>query len=351
MNSLGVPHAKDAVEVEEVDYNEFYDWQMIPKRNSEETKTGVTFKGDSDEYIAAQGKLYEMMNKKGLKYFVNGRQVRILDNAKNKPFKVEVKPLKGSTGKVNLKIYNVNAKGAATIMISKVSDGELCHVKALAFKIIKYLLDGIIDNEIGDKDIESYKNDPNMSNEEGFNKAQVEENLKCDSCEKSFKTKQGLNIHKSKIHYCTQSQCGTGKDFKCEVCDLAFKDKNSLGSHAQICQENVKNSLEINKRQFHDESTDMSSNWFQCDACEYEATNGSDMKRHRRDKHDVATKSTSPKPKKRRQLEKDIQEEMEVVECSDNELDDERDVLLERSKMQDDKMRKREQRLIVNSNF
>ena len=72
----------------EVDYNEYYNWEMIPKCNSDDTKTGVTFKGDSDEYITAHGKLFEMLNKKGMKYFVNGRQVKILDNPKNKPFKV-----------------------------------------------------------------------------------------------------------------------------------------------------------------------------------------------------------------------------------------------------------------------
>ena len=56
----------------EVDCNDFYNWEMIPKRNSEEAKTGVTFKGDSDEYISALGKIHNMMNQKGMKYFVNG---------------------------------------------------------------------------------------------------------------------------------------------------------------------------------------------------------------------------------------------------------------------------------------
>ena len=120
----------------EADCHEFYDWDMIPKRNSEEAKTGVSIKGDTDEYIAAHGKILKMMSQKGAKFFLNGREFRILDNAKNKPLKVEVKPLKGATGKVNLKIYTVNTKGSATMMISKVSDGDILHVKTLAFGII-----------------------------------------------------------------------------------------------------------------------------------------------------------------------------------------------------------------------
>ena len=192
---------KNDVEIQdndEEDVNEFYDWEMIPKRNSEETKTGVTFKGDTEEYIKAHGLLLKMMDKKGTKYFVNSREIRILDNAKNKPIKVEVKPLKGETGKVNIKIYNVNTKGGATMMISKVSDGKLFHVKALAFKVIKYLMDGMIDGEIKEEDIPNFKQNP-----EGTETDKPEiglESIKCFICERVFKTRHGLNIHNSKVH-------------------------------------------------------------------------------------------------------------------------------------------------------
>ena len=98
-----------------------------------------------------------MMNKKGAKYRVNGIDIRILDNSKTKPIKVEVKPLKGPSGKVNLKIYIVNGNGIATMMIQKTSNSEMVHVKVLSFKIVKYLLDGIIDGEISDDEIKNMK--------------------------------------------------------------------------------------------------------------------------------------------------------------------------------------------------
>ena len=50
----------------------------------------------------------KLLNKKGARFFVNERQIRVLDNAKNKPIKLEVKPLKGPTGKVNIKIHGLN---------------------------------------------------------------------------------------------------------------------------------------------------------------------------------------------------------------------------------------------------
>ena len=67
--------------------------------------------------------------------------------------------MKVPTGKLNIKIYNVNAKGSATIMISKVSDGELLHIKTLAFKVIKYILDSFTDGEI--VDIDHFKRNTN----------------------------------------------------------------------------------------------------------------------------------------------------------------------------------------------
>ena len=66
-----------------------------------------------------------------------------MDNAKNKPIKIELKPTKGSSGKANIKLYDVNNRGGATMMITKVTDGNFSHVKVLAFKIIEYLLDDI----------------------------------------------------------------------------------------------------------------------------------------------------------------------------------------------------------------
>ena len=58
----------------------------------------------------------------------------------------------------------------------------------------------MIDKEISDDDFETFKTTPNNSDEESVSKEQVEEFLKCDYCGKTFKTKHGLNIHKSKLH-------------------------------------------------------------------------------------------------------------------------------------------------------
>ena len=66
----------------------------------------------------------------------------------------------------------MNAKGSATIMVSKVSEGDLEHVKVLAFEVVKYLLDGIIDGEITDEDFDNFKVNPVKSEQQDVDEVQ-----------------------------------------------------------------------------------------------------------------------------------------------------------------------------------
>ena len=145
---------------------QFYEWNMIPITYPEERQNGVTFKGDTEEYFEASKKILNMMKVKGMNYVVNGREIRILDNLESKPIKVQIKPKKGLSGKVNVRIYGVNKQGHATMMIQKVSGGNMNHVKAVAFGVMKYLLDGIIDGEIDNDEIENMKSQVNCEKDQ-----------------------------------------------------------------------------------------------------------------------------------------------------------------------------------------
>ena len=282
---------------------EHYDWNIVPETFPDDKKIGVTFKGETEEYIEATKKIFDMMNKKRKKYIVNEREIRILDNFESKPIKIEIKPRKGPSGKVNLKIFGVNKQGIATMMIQKMSGGNMMHVKAFAFKVIKYLIDGIIDGEIGDGDIE------NMECSEKLNK---KDNLQCVLCKKILKSKQGLKIHTTKQHkdktsivclHCNSSfnnqelldmhigKCNGAKE-SCEICTQAFEDKSHLQIHMK-----TKHGIQ---------------NKFKCNVCDYLVKSEIDLKRHNRDKHDDKTCSTSPKPKKQKKSRKE-----EVMEIDD----------------------------------
>ena len=321
VTKMGNSKLVDVNECQEGD-DEFYDWTLVPKMYPPEKKTGVTFKGDTEEYIAAHTLIFDMFNQKGAQYLVNGVELRILDNAENKPIKVDVKHGKGQSGKVNNKMYKVNKLGFATMMISKTSDSKMDHVNILSFKVCRYLLDGIIDGEINRKDIE------NMKIELKSNKRHLN-SLTCDFCAKEFRTENGLSIHNSKKHKTIEqkSQLDMPEPMdveipstKCTVCGKIFEEKENEKQHFT---------------QFH------SKTWRnKCTDCEYKTDSSFELKRHLRDEHGFWTRTISPQQKKRKQMPVNDGEQIDTNDLMD---EDEQVVLL--TKQQDEKVRKREERL------
>ena len=135
---------------------------------------------------------------------------------------------------MNIKIYGVNKQGHATMMIQKVSGGNMTHVKTVAFKVIKYLLDGIIDGEIEDQDIE------NMKCLDSSNK---KDSPKCVLCKKTFKTERGSRIHSRK---CTET-FSSEDDLKLHMQTAhVSKPKNEC----PICGYRAKSYIDFNVRSF-----------------------------------------------------------------------------------------------------
>ena len=337
----------------------------------------------------------EYLNIKGIKYRINDREIRVLDNPKSKAIKVEVTPLKGQSGTVNVNIYNKNGKGFATIMITKLRNSEMVHVKVLAFKVIKYLIDGMLDGEISDNDIEKMKQEPEKYDDKP--------DLVCQVCEKVFKTKQGLKMHITRLHagnvmqsnqkvfpqeenekscnnckftFINQSEkiihegkCGQEKlEVDCDICGKSFKSYSNMNEHIKMIHE--KKQVRCDYCDFVIEVTGNEAEHcltkhketclckpivmapeneilYKCDQCEHVAKNDENLKRHKRDKHDLSTRSTSPKPKKRKKTSKteDMEIDGEIV-GDDSEVMDVDDPyqkeLLVRSKLQDEKVLRKE---------
>ena len=101
---------------------------------------------------------------------------------------------------------------------------------------------------------------------------------------------------------------------------------------------------------------------YTCVICNFYSNSEFVLKRHSRDNHDISTKSTSPKPKRRRKA--DIDDKMETSDFKEvtidgidltkdgevywsdaregfNPIDVEKHILLKRSKSQDEKVRKK----------
>ena len=202
-----------------------YEWSLTPQNASDDNKSGVTIKGKDTEYINANKKVASMFKKRGDKFKINGIELSISDAPKNKPVTIELKPVTGVTGKANLKIYDVNNRGGATIMITRVRNSDMNHVKTLAFKVIKYLLDGIISGCISEDRLATFKR--NIS--KGQKKKKVNN---CVVCDEVFPSEQELQEHRAHAHRVSMH-------FKCDKCAETFKDRNELSKHVQQVHEEL----------------------------------------------------------------------------------------------------------------
>ena len=215
-------------EEEEDDISEYYDWLRTPKNAPDEYKTGVTFRGSDDEYFKAHKIVMDMTQKKGDRFVINGVEVRIADAPPNKQISIDVKGKHSRTGKANLKLYGKNKGGSATIMVTKPSGGEKIHVDTLAFEVIRYLLDNIISGDVTMEDVENMRR-KNTSKEE--KKKNLKSEFKCEICENSFATNQGLKTHVTRIH----KDSGV-----CDLCELIIVEKETLEEHKQTIHNEIR---------------------------------------------------------------------------------------------------------------
>ena len=190
----------------------------IPKNAPVEGKSGITMKGSNDQYAKAHKVIMEIFGKKGDRFVINSNEICITDVPTNKPVSVEIKCMNSFSGKANLRMYSKNNKGISTIMITKPSGGDMVHVKNLAFKVIKYLLDGIISDEIGEKEIDQMRRKP------GFIKEKLS-NI-CEKCDETFTTRQLLSEHLRRSHE-------TEKEFTCDLCDFRYASKTEMTKHKE----------------------------------------------------------------------------------------------------------------------
>ena len=136
---------------------EGYEVEFVPVKAVPENKSGITFKGNGAGYLEAHNIIQSITKKTGEILVKNGIEMSVIDTPRNKPTKIEIKKKNGVMGKVNLKIYDVNGKGGATMMVQKVSGQDFAHVKTLGLDILKRLIDGVIEGKIEEQDREILK--------------------------------------------------------------------------------------------------------------------------------------------------------------------------------------------------
>ena len=195
-----------------------YDVVVTPKNASEENKSGITIKGKDIGYIDANKRISEMFRNKGDKFLINEIELRISDAPKNKPITIEVKPKGGLTGRANLKMYDINNRGVATIHVTRVSGGDMLHVTTLARNVMMYLLDNILLGNITEETMQN------------FSRAKECADKSCDMCDKVFPTEHGLKLHKAKVHRSVMQ-------FNCDKCKEAFTSRSDFERHNESVHE------------------------------------------------------------------------------------------------------------------
>ena len=250
-------------------------------------------------------------------------------------------------------------------------------VKIVADKFIRPLLKTLMKGVEGESLVEEM-----MKSEE----KELSEN-KCNTCDKTFKNIQGLSIHNTKMHgenkihpavkrtrkdstkiltFSTglrMSSKKTESEHDCQICKTKFSTKLLLNWHLKKCTQMLTMQTFNARCELCDEKFTASSKWYNiqqvlkhktlchqkpivmhyrsaiaCDQCDFKSQNEIKMRRHRRDKHDVLTKSTSPQSKKKRFDEpkdyKTQESEVVIADLSDNmeEMDFEETEIKDRSK-------------------
>ena len=207
---------------------EGYELEFVPIKAAPENKSGITFKGNGVGYLEAHRIIKSIAGKEGEILIKNGIEMMVTETSKNKPTKIEIKRKNGVMGKVNLKIYDMNGKGGATMMVQKVSGQDFAHVKTLGLDILKHLIDGVIEGKIEEQDIENLKRKRSQKIPKvlSVNKSTEGKKYTCEFCEKVFSTLQGLNLHIGHIHK-------TEMKYNCNICKQKFKNNAQLEQHIQ----------------------------------------------------------------------------------------------------------------------
>ena len=299
--------------------SDYYECVLTPNNAPADCKTGVTFKGKDADYLKAHKMIMNIAQNKGDRYMINDTEGNISDAPKNKPACVEIKSKLGQTGKANLKIYAKNGRGFGTIHITKISKGEFEHVKILAFKVIKYLLDKVISGEVQNEDIEK------MKNKSGSKKGKKAYYHCCKSCGSKFETDQDLTVHMKTDH--------TEKKVMCMMCENTFKTLEELEEHEQqdhtqkfkcsLCDSSFRKQEEVDDHK----QINHVGNSYKCKLCDNKFNDEKDLEKHIQNNHAGMCSPTSKRIKTNLEKGDEEEEKMEVD-----------DPYMIRSKMNDEKV-------------
>ena len=308
---------------------------------------GYKFRGRQQFRRAREG--LEKLLVKGYKGEVNGLKFEVLD-ARNKGIEIELdvqvskNTKKGvdSRGVAVLKLYGPNKRKENSVLVTKNKESDIKFVMIISEKIVEPLLKSI------------------LAVDEKLPENKITNALYCEICEKAFNTMKGLKGHNTKIH--KEGNNVENQDMDTEILwkeddetdeesteefSEEIKEEKKYSSTCKECNlymEAQKKYILIQKIKKHACRESKFKNKRFCTDCEYKANSEMLLKRHRRDKHEKMTDSTSPPPKKAKIQKAFKEEEKMEIDGDKNEDIEEREIeVVEteahiRSKLMDEKI-------------
>ena len=311
--------------------------------DGENITDGYKFRG-KQHFKKAREELEKLMVR-GAQFDVGNIELIVLD-ARNKGIELEIDIQMNDKDKENrgvavVKLYGPNKRKENCVTITKSKQSDIKFVTLMAEKVIKPLIKKILGKEGGE-----IAKEPSNKN-------------KCQFCEKTFKTIIGLRGHNTKMHKLdndnskeTINSVDKNEDYEVETNleeGLEIKEEKKYTYKCKLCQiylETLRKYELIQKILKHNETCGMPNvkpikKSGYCENCEFKASDELHLKRHRRDKHDLMSASTSPPTKKSKMSKIQMQEDMDIDDSRQEDMDvdnDENEEVI-RSKIMDEKIK------------
>ena len=203
-------------------------------------------------------------------------------------------------------------------MTQRAKGGDNTTVKTLGIKVIKYLVDGIIDGTINEEEIQKFKIKNQSVTENRFSVSWK----KCQICEKGFRTEQGVKLHVNKMHV---------GDIRYTTCGKTYKTEREIKLHinrvheqekqikCEICEKDFKTNHEF---RIHMNRVHPGQDGIYCEVCRIILKGETEFRKHSELEH---SEVVSPHAKKRKHdqeyYEKIIEEERLDTSQVDNEME------------------------------
>ena len=275
---------------------------------------------------------------KNYQHSINGIEIKVLDSRK-KGIEIEkdIEIVDGNEkGVVMLKLYGPNKKKESVVTVSRSKGQDPKFVVILVEKILKQLMEAIMKGDPIEKS--NPRKRPKINDKE---KEKKPIKFKCNHCEKTFYSNQGLKGHITRMHKGKHIQkvqdtvlvasekeevenTNAKRDHLIEISsetesdeEVTLEEKVNTGETKRreaICEECdfriiasrkyiALQSLRNHKNEYHPKI---------CDKCEYKTRSFIELRRHMRDIHGIKSCSTSPPKKKKKNDRRESEETMDI---------------------------------------